>query len=131
MQDFYRAAVNFNGVSEITSMYTMSDIPDWATTEAGFVFDESKPLPLEDLSKMMKMSPINYCQKIKAPTFFMVGKKDLRVPYHQSLRMYNALKARDVKVRLNLYEDNHTLGSVPAHIDTVINSALWFLENRN
>ncbi|KAK6625137.1 hypothetical protein RUM43_005428 [Polyplax serrata] len=128
--DFYRAVANFNGVSDVCSMYTMSDIPDWASVENGFEFDESKILSMEEASRMIEVSPVQLANKIKAPTLFLVGKKDLRVPFYQGLRMYNALKSRNVKVRLNLYDSNHTLGGVPVHIDSVINSAVWFLENK-
>lgn len=80
-------------------MYTMSDIPDWSSAETNLEFDESKPLTLDDVNKMVKVSPIQLIEKIKTPTLFLVGKKDLRVPFYQGVRMYNALKARKVKVR--------------------------------
>ncbi|EEB10045.1 acylamino-acid-releasing enzyme, putative [Pediculus humanus corporis] len=128
--EFYRAVVNVNGVTDVYSMYTMSDIPDWSSAETNLEFDESKPLTLDDVNKMVKVSPIQLIEKIKTPTLFLVGKKDLRVPFYQGVRMYNALKARKVKVRLNMYDGNHTLGGVPVHIDGLINTALWFEENK-
>lgn len=99
MQDFYRAVVNGNGVSDLCSMYTTSDIPDWAAAESGFDFDEAKTLTMTEMKTMLETSPVQLVDKIKIPTFFIVGKNDLRVPFSQGVRMYHALKARNIKVR--------------------------------
>lgn len=95
----------------------------------------------EHLLKMRQVSPIQHAHKVKAPTMLQIGSKDLRVPASQGLEYYYRLKANGVTTkwvaqlwlicalkccfRLNLYEDNHPLGSVPNEMDNLINTLLW------
>ncbi|KAL0272657.1 UNVERIFIED_CONTAM: hypothetical protein PYX00_005534 [Menopon gallinae] len=127
--DAFKAVVARNPVIDVFSMYSTTDIPDWDVVESGFTFNEAVPLTIQQASKMLQVSPIFRADKIKAPTFFMIGKKDLRVPFSQGLYLYSVLKARKVKTRINVYDDNHPLGLVPVHLDTCISAALWFMEH--
>ncbi|XP_025831071.1 acylamino-acid-releasing enzyme-like [Agrilus planipennis] len=74
---------------------------------------------------MRKLSPIIHAHKVKAPTLLQIGTKDLRVPPAQAIEYYHRLKANGVPVRMNLYEDNHSLSQVPHEIDNVINGIIW------
>lgn len=93
----FKAVVARNPVIDVLAMYSGTDIPDWNAVESGFQFNEGTPLTIEQANKMMEMSPIFLADKIKAPTFFMIGKKDLRVPCNQGLFLHNVLKARKIK----------------------------------
>lgn len=132
--DLYKVVVARNPVIDIAAMYTISDIPDWCcATALNYPFDESVPVSEEDqiqmVVKMYKCSPIVHVGKVKAPTLLCLGSNDLRVPPSQGKLWYQRLKAKDVKTKVLLYEDNHPLASGPAEIDNIINAYLWLHEH--
>ncbi|XP_051170395.1 acylamino-acid-releasing enzyme-like isoform X1 [Leptopilina boulardi] len=135
--DLYRAVVSFNPVIDIASMYTTSDIPDWCAAVSGTPFIETLlPTTMEIKSseiylKMFNHSPIVHVNKVKAPTLLLLGSNDLRVPFSQGKLWYNRLKANDVKTRMHIYEDNHSLASDSAEIDSIINGILWLMEHNS
>lgn len=51
------------------------------------------------LLAMRKASPIQHAHKIKAPTYLMLGSKDLRVPCSQGLELYYRLKANGIPTK--------------------------------
>ncbi|KAH0814416.1 hypothetical protein GEV33_008374 [Tenebrio molitor] len=127
--NMFKAVVARNPVIDVASMSIISDIPDWCYVEAGSAYTQVGK-PSEDLLlAMRKASPIEHAHKVKAPTMLQIGSKDLRVPPHQGLEYYTRLKANGVKVRLNLYDDNHPLAQIPNEMDNLINSLLWFQEH--
>lgn len=127
--DKFKVVVARNPVIDIASMSIISDIPDWCYVEAGRAYGQ-KGEPQDDiLVKMRKVSPIMHAHKVKAPTLLQIGSKDLRVPPHQGNEYYTRLKANGVKVRMNLYDDNHPLGSVPNEMDNILNTLLWVDEH--
>ncbi|CAH1156028.1 unnamed protein product [Phaedon cochleariae] len=123
--DKYRAVVARNPVIDVASMSIISDIPDWCYVEAGKEYSQEGEIDNEILTEMRKVSPIVHAHKVKAPTLLLIGSKDLRVPASQGTDYYLRLKANGVTTRMNLYEDNHPLGTVPNEMDTIINSLLW------
>ncbi|RZC35335.1 acylamino-acid-releasing enzyme, partial [Asbolus verrucosus] len=127
--DMFKAVVARNPVIDVASMSIISDIPDWCYVESGYEYTQTGKLNDEVLLVMRKASPIELAHNVKAPTMLQIGSKDLRVPPHQGLEYYNRLKANGVKVRLNLYEDNHPLANISTEIDNLINSLLWFQEH--
>jgi len=106
-------------------------MPDWAFVESGFEYSYSGLITPEIYTKMKESSPINYINDIKIPVLFLLGNKDLRVPYCNGLSFYHILKARKIKTRLLVYEDNHSLSQLPHEIDFTINTLLWFVEHAN
>lgn len=48
---------------------------------------------------MRKASPIEFAHKVKAPTYLMLGSKDLRVPASQGIEYYHRLKANNIPVK--------------------------------
>ncbi|XP_066246254.1 acylamino-acid-releasing enzyme-like isoform X1 [Euwallacea similis] len=128
--DRFKSVVARNPVFDIASMSIISDIPDcrcYAVT--GLAYTQKGEIDNETLLKMREASPIVHAHKVKAPTLLQIGSKDLRVPPHQGNEYFLRLKANGVKVRMNLYEDNHPLGSVPNEMDNVINTVLWIEEH--
>ncbi|XP_076266303.1 acylamino-acid-releasing enzyme-like isoform X2 [Rhynchophorus ferrugineus] len=124
--DKFKAVVARNPVIDIASMSIISDIPDWCYVEAGEAYTQIGEPDDSILLKMRNASPIMHAHKVKAPTLLQIGSKDLRVPPHQGTDYYNRLKSNGVTVRMNLYDDNHPLGTVPNEIDNILNTILWF-----
>ncbi|XP_046390748.1 acylamino-acid-releasing enzyme-like [Ischnura elegans] len=130
----YKAVVTRNPVIDIASMCVISDIPDWCTVESGvgeWKGDgvSSTYCDTNDLAKMRQVSPIVHAASVRAPTLVMIGRQDLRVPPSQGLLYYRCLKANNVKTRLLVYDDCHSLSKVPNEMDNIINSALWFINH--
>ncbi|KAG7303096.1 hypothetical protein JYU34_013125 [Plutella xylostella] len=125
--DVYKAVVARNPVIDVASMFSTSDIPDWCAEEAGFPFTEKGPVSEDHLLAMRRCSPIVHVHKVKAPTALMLGSVDKRVPFYQGLEYYRRLKANGVETRLYMYEDNHSLRTLPVEVDNLINGAHWFV----
>ncbi|XP_073944999.1 acylamino-acid-releasing enzyme-like isoform X1 [Choristoneura fumiferana] len=127
--DTYRAVASRNPVIDVASMYNCSDIPDWCAVEAGFPFSEVGEPSEAELLAMRRCSPLVHAHKVKAPTALMLGRGDKRVPHYQGLEYARRLKANGVKTRIYMYDDNHSLSSLPNEMDNLINGASWFLEH--
>ncbi|KAJ8978652.1 hypothetical protein NQ317_019088 [Molorchus minor] len=123
--DKFKAVVARNPVIDLASMSVISDIPDWCYVEAGKEYTQKGEIESEILLEMRKVSPIVHAHKVKAPTLLQIGTKDLRVPCHQGTEYYLRLKANGVTTKMNLYDDNHTLGTVTNETDNIINTLLW------
>ena len=80
---YFQAAVMRNPVTNIASMVTATDIPDWCYGEVFGRYDyTSFRAPTgNELQEMHKMSPVSYISNVKTPTLIALGLKDLRVPY--------------------------------------------------
>ena len=63
-QGFYKAAGIRNPVIDISLMWGISDIPDWAMVEGGLTFDPATPPSNEAVGKMHSMSPIMHVKKV-------------------------------------------------------------------
>ncbi|CAH0380728.1 unnamed protein product [Bemisia tabaci] len=126
--NFYKAVVSRNPALELSSMFMTSDIPDWCTTEAGFLY---KGYTGDNAvwEKMRNVSPMKLVDKICAPTLFLIGKNDLRVPPSQGTALYHALRERNVETKMHVYADNHSLFTIPVELDSCINAALWLIQH--
>ncbi|CAG9773046.1 unnamed protein product [Ceutorhynchus assimilis] len=125
----FKSVVARNPVIDIASMSIMSDIPDWCYIEAGYSYTQEGAVDDDALLKMRNASPLVHAHKVKAPTLLQIGFRDLRVPPQQGNEYYFRLKANGVKVQMNLYDDNHPLGTVPNEMDNIINTILWTEEH--
>ncbi|CAG9830078.1 unnamed protein product [Diabrotica balteata] len=123
--DKYKVVVARNPVIDVAAMSITSDIPDWCFVEAGKEYTQKGEIDNDALTFMRQVSPIVHMHKVKAPTLLQIGSKDLRVPPQQGIEYYLRLQANGVNARMNLYEDNHPLGSVPNEFDNLINSMIW------
>ena len=55
-----------------------------------------------------RWNPIRFVQNWRTPMLVIHGERDFRIPYSQSLAMYNALQQREIPSRLVMYPDeNH------------------------
>uniref|UniRef100_A0A8D8QWV6 acylaminoacyl-peptidase n=1 Tax=Cacopsylla melanoneura TaxID=428564 RepID=A0A8D8QWV6_9HEMI len=126
----FRAVVSINPVTNFNGFAFVTDIPDWAAVEVGFDYEtldgpNTDPETLTLMfNKMRQMSPLAHVDKVVAPTLLLIGKKDLRVPASQGLHFYHRLKANNVTTKLLYYDDNHSLSTLPAEMDSLINTML-------
>ncbi|XP_038211938.1 acylamino-acid-releasing enzyme-like isoform X2 [Zerene cesonia] len=125
--DFFRVTVSRNPVIDLSSMASVSDIPDWCYVEAGLDFNESGPVTEDALLSMRRCSPIVHVHKVKTPTALMLGSADKRVPAYQGLEYAKRLHANGVVHKVFMYDDNHALRTQSAEMDNLINGAEWFL----
>ncbi|KAI5716301.1 hypothetical protein M8J76_004216 [Diaphorina citri] len=127
----FRAVSTRNPVVDLQTAAFTSDIIDWAAVESGFDYasldaSSDQERLTQVFNRMRQMSPLAHIDKIKIPTLLLIGKKDLRVPPSQGVHFYHRLKANNVTTKLLYYDDNHSLSTLPAEMDSLINSVIWF-----
>ena len=66
----------------------------------GFLPSYFKSNPWDDWSKYDAHSPLRFVQNVKTPVMLQHGEADQRVPISNSIMFYNALRRRNVPVRL-------------------------------
>ena len=127
----FKAALIINPVVNIYSLFTSSDIPDWA-----YELSLNKELEFgvsdDDIIKMMSQSPIKYSSQAQTSIFLLIGGVDLRVtPNNNGINFYHSLKFYNKDVKMKLYPtDDHPLSSPETNID-VIYSMVDYLEEFN
>jgi len=120
-----KVGVLYNPVTNISSMVTITDIPDWCYVETGAV-----GISAESIKKMYEVSPIFYVEKMKIPTLFIIGNEDLRVPPSQSIHLHYLLKERGVPTKALIYpEQGHRIEKSEYASDLWINVALWYQQH--
>lgn len=126
----FKAACMRNPVTNISSMFTLSDIPDWCKIEVlglgSYEWDDFIPPNADQLVKMYNASPVSHLPSITAPTLLLLGGKDLRVPLRQGVEFYHALKANLVTTKMKIYpEDTHALSKAATEGDHWIEIVNW------
>jgi acylaminoacyl-peptidase len=121
-----------NPVTNIATMVTATDIPDWCYVEAVGVaknaFDWTKfsSPTQEELAIMYAKSPVAHVHKVVTPTLVALGLSDQRVPPSQGLEWYYTLRSKGVPTKLLVYEDNdHAIDGVESEADHWINIKRW------
>jgi dipeptidyl aminopeptidase/acylaminoacyl peptidase len=78
------------------------------TEELWFSEWENGGTPWEAAESYEKYNPLNHVKDWKKPMLVIAGQNDYRVPYSQSLSMFNALQRRGIPSRLLVYpNENH------------------------
>src|SRR4029450_5736060 len=94
--DRFKAAASGAGAANWVSMYAQSDVRTHRTLWfGGTPWQEDAPI-----SVYLEHSPLKDAWKVKTPTIFLVGERDVRVPMAQSVEMYRALKSNRVPTHL-------------------------------
>lgn len=129
--DVFKVAVLRNPVTNVATMVTASDIPDWCYVEAlgcgKYDFDKFRPPKAEELETMWKASPVAHVDGVVAPTLITIGARDRRVPQSQGLEWFHALKSRKVTTKLLVYpEDVHAIDKPASEADAWLNIVSWF-----
>jgi len=129
--DLFKAAAMRNPVSNIASMLSSTDIPDWCFVEAlgsGYYnWKEYRTASREELDIMWEASPIKHAMAVETPTLIALGLEDKRVPPSQGREYYHVLRANGVKTKLLTYDkDDHAIDNVDSESDLWINIKQWF-----
>lgn len=84
--DRFKAAIPENPVSNLVTLYTMSDIGPWILAKSfnGTIYT--------NIEAYLHSSPITHAHNCKTPTLLVQGEADLRCPPEQSEQFYIALK---------------------------------------
>ncbi|XP_048587874.1 acylamino-acid-releasing enzyme isoform X1 [Nematostella vectensis] len=129
--DKFRACAARNPVIDISSMVTVTDIPDWCFVECGFDFDYNLATDSKTMADMWEKSPIAHVHKVRTPVLLCIGAVDRRVPPSQGIHFHRVLRERGVETKLLLYpEDAHPLDKVGTESDVFVNTVRWFHEHR-
>jgi acylaminoacyl-peptidase len=118
-----------NPVTNIASMITSTDIPDWCMAECMGLYDAStfKGPTFAQLEAMYSKSPASRVDRVKSPTLIAIGMSDLRVPPSQGLEWFHSLRSSGVPTKLLRYpNDNHALDTVTTEADHWIHIRKWF-----
>lgn len=129
--DVFKVTALRNPVTNIASMVTISDIPDWCYVEAigcgKYDWDVFRPPTAEELKIMWKASPVAHIDGVVAPTLVALGAKDRRVPQSQGLEWFHSLKSKGVETKLLIYpEDVHAIDKPASEADQWLNIVGWF-----
>ena len=132
--DLYRVAALRNPVTNIATMVTATDLPDWCYVETfgtgSYDWTGFRPPRRDELGPMHDASPAAHVDGVRAPTLVALGMADRRVPPSQGLEFYHALRSRGIPTRLLMYEqDDHAIDGVASEADHWINIARWFQEH--
>ncbi|XVF66569.1 hypothetical protein PTKIN_Ptkin10aG0047700 [Pterospermum kingtungense] len=128
--DTFLAAAARNPVCNISSMVGITDIPDWCYVETygsngKSIFTEAPSA--EHLTDFYNKSPISHISKVKAPTLFLLGAKDLRVPVSNGLQYSRALKERGVETKVIVFpNDIHGIERPQSDFESFLNIGVWF-----
>jgi dipeptidyl aminopeptidase/acylaminoacyl peptidase len=95
--DRFKAVSVGAGISDWLTYYVNTDIHP-------FTRQYLKATPWEDLEIYRKTSPITYVSRAKTPTLIQQGEQDKRVPPPNSYELYQALKDRNVPVKLVFFK---------------------------
>jgi acylaminoacyl-peptidase len=99
--DVFRACCLRNPVTNIPSMVSVTDIPDWCHVESLITAKTLYPdiCSEEDLIQMRKASPVAHLETYNVPTLICLGAKDRRVPASQGVEFYHMLKKRRIATK--------------------------------
>lgn len=127
--EFFKAAAMRNPVTNIASMVTSTDIPDWCYGEVMGEYDQFvfRGPTSQQLVKMYEKSPVSLVHQVKAPTLVALGLVDMRVPPSQGLEWFHSLRSSGVPTKLLKYpEDCHSLNLVTTEADHWMHIRHWF-----
>ena len=118
-----------NPVTNIASMPTSTDIPDWCYAEVTGEYDQLvfRGPTSDQLMKLYEKSPVSLVHQVKAPTLIALGLVDLRVPPSQGLEWFHSLRSMGLPTKLLKYpQDCHSLNLVTTEADHWIHIRHWF-----
>ena len=96
--DRFAAAASGAGIVNWLSDYGTADVARTKETEFfGTPWDEKAR------AIMIRQSPITYANRVKAPTLFINGELDQRVPYSEAEQMFVALKKNGIPAKMIQY----------------------------
>jgi dipeptidyl aminopeptidase/acylaminoacyl peptidase len=108
------------GISDWMTYYVNTDIHP-------FTRQYLKATPWDDPEIYKKTSPITYVNRAKTPTLIQQGDQDKRVPPPNSYELYQALKDRNVPVKLIFYKGfGHPINKPKQQLAVMQHNYEWF-----
>ncbi len=119
----FRAAIPQNAVTDLQTMWGLTDIQSWTEWEFG-------GRPWEVSQAMRDHSPLTFASKVKTPTLILHAANDRRCPLPMGLMYYRALKSSGVETEMVIYPDEgHPIKQLP-HMEDVLQRVLdWFAKH--
>lgn len=120
--DRFAAASAGAGATDLISMYSQTDIPEFYHTYLG-------PKPWEDFKLYEERSSFRDVGQASTPLLIQVGEEDERVPAEQSIQFYEAAKTigRVPSVKLIIYPDQgHGIREARLRRDLMTRNVQWF-----
>src|SRR5581483_7790628 len=120
--DRFAAAASGAGIVNWMSDYGNADIP--RTKETEFFGAPWDPKAREI---MIRQSPLTYANRARAPTLFINGEIDQRVPFSENEQMFVALKKNGVPAKMIRYAGMpHSISGNWNIVHRVLNERAWF-----
>ncbi len=119
--DRFAAAIPGAGIVNWLSDYGTADIA--RTKETEFY-----GTPWEERARniMVRQSPLTYADRVRAPTLFIHGEVDQRVPYSEAEQMYVALKKNGVPTKMIQYQGMpHSISGSWNIVHRLLNERQW------
>ena len=118
--DGFRCLVSHAGIFDTRIMA-------YETEELWFTEWENGGVPWDRaaLETIERWNPVNHVENWRTPMLVIHGERDYRIPYSQSLAMFNALQRRGIPSRLVVYADENHWILKPQ------NSIQWYREVHN
>jgi dipeptidyl aminopeptidase/acylaminoacyl peptidase len=118
--DRFKAISVGAGISDWMTYYVNTDIHP-------FTRQYLKATPWDDPEIYRKTSPITYVNRAKTPTLIQQGDQDKRVPPPNSYELYQALKDRNVPVKLIFYKGfGHPINKPKQQLAVMQHNYDWF-----
>lgn len=120
----FKAASAGAGATDLISMYSQTDLPDFYQTYLG-------PRPWEDFRLYESRSAYRFVDRVVTPLLIQVGEADRRVPSEQSVQFYEAMKAiGKAPVRLVIYPAQpHGIQDPRLQRDLMRRNVEWFTQH--
>lgn len=117
----FRAASAGAGATDLISMYSQTDLPDFYETYLG-------PRPWEDFKLYESRSAYRFVSRVVTPLLIQVGQADRRVPAEQSIEFYEAMKGiGKTPVTLVMYPGQpHGISDPRLQRDLMRRNVEWF-----
>jgi len=84
--------------------------------------------PEKDREALIKLSPLTYLDRLKAPLLIIQGANDPRVPAGEAIQIHDALVARGIKTQLIIFPDEGHGATKRSNQVVEIGAMLDFLE---
>ena len=118
--DRFKAAVAENAVTDLTMMWTLSDLQSWTEWSFG-------GKPWEVPNAMRQHSPLTHAHKVKTPTLILHSANDRRCPLPMGQAFHQALLRAGVQTQLVIYPNERHSISLPRHrADKLRRIIKWF-----
>lgn len=116
----FRAAVAENAVTDMTMMWTLSDLQSWTEWEFG-----GKPWEVPDA--MDRHSPLTFVGRVETPTLMLNSRDDRRCPLPMGKAFHQALLHAGVPTGLVIYPDeSHGIRQPRHRADKLARILEWF-----